>query len=54
MYKVVLLGFAHVLIITAVVTGSFVRILFHANFKFNFMLSICQMDTVVLTIGKLF
>ena len=40
MYKVVLLGFAHVLIITVVVTGRFVRILFHAHFKFNFMLSL--------------
>ena len=52
MRKVVLLGFAHVSIITAVVTGSFVGAIL--SFKFHFMLILCSMDTVVSTIGKLF
>ena len=44
MQEVVLLGFAHVLIITAVVTGSFVGAIL--SLKFHVMLILCQMDTV--------
>ena len=52
MWEVVLLGFAHVSMITAVATGSFVGAIL--SFKFHFTLVLRYMDTAVSTIGKLF
>ena len=57
MYEVVLLGFPHVLIITAVVTGSFegaigIQVSFHAHFMLDRHCGIDDWEIILIDKGR--